>query len=188
MLRMIFASILALLTSICICQCNGQQPFEQCSAANATLLNDADCYGAYLGFLLEVGLGVDTDQSPFDQVCKEGTCRSEILDFQNSCAGIEDVRTSYIAVIIIVAALHLLFGFACCLVVCKVQIQNADLNWRMHGGGGGLLSHQYRPLQINSLFPVLHGLRHICMRAGGPFACGRAVHFHYFIRPLFGDY
>ncbi|XP_065917448.1 uncharacterized protein [Dysidea avara] len=86
---MIFAVILVLLTSVCIC--GGQQPSVQCRAANTTLMNDADCHRAYLGFLFGVGLGADTDQSFFDQVCKEGTCRSEILEFQNSCAGIEDV-------------------------------------------------------------------------------------------------
>ena len=87
---MILAVFLALLTSVDICY--GKQPSEQCIAANDTLRNDAVCYGAYQGFLIGVGLGVDTDQSAFDQVCMEGTCRSEILDYQSSCAGIEDVR------------------------------------------------------------------------------------------------
>jgi len=83
---MIFAVFLALLTSADICI--GKQASEQCIAANSTLQDDAACYSAYQGFLFGV-----VDQNAFDLVCKEGTCRSEILEYQTSCAGIEEVRT-----------------------------------------------------------------------------------------------
>jgi len=86
---MILAVFLALLTSVDICY--GKQPSEQCIAANDTLRNDAVCYGAYQAFLGGVGLGFSIDQSSFDQVCMEGTCRSEILDYQRNCAGIDEV-------------------------------------------------------------------------------------------------
>ena len=90
---MITVAFLAFLA--CICVARGQmtqEPSAQCIAANSTLMADSNCYNAYQAFLLGVGLGSSIDQSIFDQVCMEGTCRSEILDFQNSCAGLEEVR------------------------------------------------------------------------------------------------
>jgi len=77
---------LTLLATVCIC--SGQQ---SCDSANATLMADTACYTAYQTFLAGVGIGFSVDQSTFNQVCMEGTCRSQILDFQSSCAGEEEV-------------------------------------------------------------------------------------------------
>ena len=56
---------------------------------------------------------------------------------------------------------------------CQIPI------WGVGTPGGGGVGHEIdkyiRPLQINFLFPVL---------TSGIFACGRAVHFHYFIMRL----
>jgi len=89
--KMIAAAILLLLS--CVCATSGQmtQPSAQCITANSTLMADTNCYGAYQAFLGGVGLGFSIDQSSFDQVCMEGTCRSEILDYQRNCAGIDEV-------------------------------------------------------------------------------------------------
>ena len=90
---MITVVFLVLLT--CICVARGQmtqEPSVQCISANSTLMADTNCYVAYQTFLGGVGLGFSIDQSIFDQVYMEGTCRSEILDFQNSCAGLEEIR------------------------------------------------------------------------------------------------
>ena len=80
----IMAVVLPLLCLLAICGClvNGQ---IECDTANTTLRMDTGCSNEYSTFLISAA-GIAIGQSAIDRVCRNDSCLSKIIDFNEACS------------------------------------------------------------------------------------------------------